>query len=73
MSQEQKRQRNRPAEKGIPGGGSGSKSDIGRASPKKQWGDADQGTTDPGATGSQKDREAQRRGQNAPGGGKRSS
>lgn len=71
MSQEQKRQRNRPAEKGLPGGGSGSKSNIGRPGPKKQWGDAKQGATDPGAAGSQKGREAQRRGQNAPGGGKR--
>ena len=73
MSQKQVRQRNRPAEKGLPGGESGSKSNIGRSGPKKQWGDAEQGTHDSGAKGSQKTRESERRGQNAPGGGKRSS
>jgi hypothetical protein len=71
MSQNQERQRNRSKEPGPPGGGSGSKTNIGRSGQKKVWGDASPGPEDSGARGSTKQREAERRGQEAPGGGKR--
>ena len=73
MRDEQKQGSDRKDQVGKPGGGSGSTTSIGRAGPKKQKGDASQGNPDPGAKGSQAEREAQRKGQDAPGGGKRRS
>ena len=73
MSKPQPNEKGQSDGKGRPGGGSGSKSSLGKSGPKKGFMEAEKGSSDPGAKGSQKEREAERKGQNAPGGVKRRS